>query len=309
MKLSLLVSFVFFISNSTYALVDYTDSEDFTPKNSGAKRVSKPKARNNIVKRAAPKRAGQSSDSEMFQLGTSYSSMTVKTGEAEGKATVINFEAHFQTSFNIYLDANYYQGSSEQSFGLSKDLNTKGNPEVKLGFNWLELGGGADAATVDFIGGVSVGQQGSLFAHSRTDKIVGVETVKRFYQFALGLSYKLILTGNPDTDDEMSIGNISNLSASIGWVVSPDIRVVVEGGTTSISPSKLNDRENLLEEEISFGYIAPKLQLGITPSVNLDLGAVFRTKRLRDEKLISAKLWDLKGSYGNSIIAGLSFSM
>jgi len=43
--------------------------------------------------------------------------------------------------------------------------------------------------------------------------------------------------------------------------------------------------------------------------VSLDLGAVFRSKRLKDENLLNARLWNLPGSYGNKIYAGLNFSL
>src|SRR5690606_10520676 len=121
-----------------------------------------------------------------------------------------------------------------------------------------------------------------------------------------GLGYKVWLTGTPSNSEEVTIGNVQRLSATLGWMVSPDIQFAVEAATVSIG---VGDGERALTQKTSFGTLAPSIHLGITPSVGLELGAVFRTKRLKDENLLGARLWNLPGSYGNKLYAGLGISL
>ena len=76
-------------------------------------------------------------------------------------------------------------------------------------------------------------------------------------------------------------------------------------------------RESRLGEETGSGEVIETIGqssvapgwLAIGPVVSLDLGAVFRTKRLGNDDLIDARLYDLKGAYGSSILAGLSIGI
>ncbi|MCR9204934.1 MAG: hypothetical protein NXH75_10170, partial [Halobacteriovoraceae bacterium] len=183
-----------------------------------------------------------------------------------------------------------------------------GNPEVILGFNWLQFGKKADLATVDLFGGLSFGQKDSDFATERTDKIVGISTAKRFHTLAVGLGYEYRMTGT-GSENEMRIGNISKLSASLGWVVSKDIRFLVEGSTFKIGRGNDEFANFILDEDISFSSVKPQLQLKIGPMIDLTLGAQFRTRRLKQGALTSARLWGLDAAYGNSVFSGLSFSI
>ena len=158
------------------------------------------------------------------------------------------------------------------------------------------------------VGGLSVGQKNSSFATERTDKIVGVSTAKRFYSFALGIGYEHRLTGTGGSE-EMIIGDITKLSASLGWVVSKDIRFLIEGTTLNIREGENNFIQSFLDEKVTFGSIKPQLQLRVGRSIDFTLGAQFRTKRISREELTLARFWSLDGAYGNSVFSGLSFSI
>lgn len=306
MKKNLLLFFaLFLISRYSFALVDYTEE---TPQ--------APKASNNIRRIAPPSSTVSASASSgvtqnyapsgMFEIGAKYGQMDVEMGESAGKLNITRFDAHFETSYNIWLDASYSMASFDSAGNIGQGSSQKGNPHFLLGVNWLEFGGAGDRANIDFVAGANLGQNNSLFATSRTDKIFGVETAKRFNTFVFGLGYRVWLTDTPDNAEETNIGNVQRLSATLGWMVSPDIQFALEAATVSIA---VGEGDNALTQKTSFGSMAPSLHLGISPMVSLELGAVFRTKRLRDEELLGARLWNLPGSYGNMMYAGLGISL
>lgn len=300
--IALLVSFA--IVENTYALVDYSEDVEFTPKNSGAD--SAPSTPTNTVTKKAPKASSQSRGaSGLFSLGAFYESMDVPLEGTSGKLNTTHIKGHFQTLYNLYMDLDYRQAETK-SDALNPDNKTgKGNPQLKLGFNWFDVGGASDKAQINFIGGYSLGQKNSYFATSRDDKIVGVETVKKFADFALGLGFDYRLTGTPKDESEMGVGNIQTLMAHLGWRATPDIAFVLEGSTTQVRASDETARANKLQEDVSFGQLTPKLQLGLSPMIELEMGATFRTKRVKDSSLVGARLWNITGTYGNSVFAGL----
>lgn len=296
--------FALLLSFNAYSLVDYTEA---SAKKYNTKR---PQAKNAIqrVQAATPSKK-KNSPTGFFDLGMNYETMDVKSSETNGKVSKVNFIGHFQTTFNVFVDVTHWAASTSQSKISNKSELQQGNPKLILGFNWLRFGQPVEMATVDFITGVSMAGE-SDFATSRTDKIVGIETAKRFYNFALALGYELSLTGTPDEISEVAVGSISILKASLGWRVSNDIRFVIDGGNVRISKSTNIDRTNILEQDETFSYVSPKIALGISPSVLLDIGATFRSKKPVDqESLIGAKLWGIPGAYGNSINAGLNISI
>lgn len=297
---------ILFAATSAHALVDYTEQVPSQP-NVRAPKRSAPRS----VKRMSNPRNGSSNlPSGAFELGSQYESQNVDIGSGDGTVSMINFNGHFQTPYNIFLDFAFW-GASTDDVALSDSSSIQaGNPTVALGFNWLQFGKTNEMATIDLYGGLSI-RGNSAFASSRTDKIVGVETTKRFYAFALALGYELRLTGTPDKVEELDIGNIHKLSATVGWMVSHDIQFAVEGATIKVNNADATGRVNFLAQETSFAYVAPKLGLSITPQVQFELGAKFRTKRAdgNGQNLAAARLWDLQGSYGNTIFGGLNFSI
>lgn len=304
----IIFSLLFFIPQA-YALVDYSEEESFKPQVSGASSVSNAAPTARSVTKPTPKSKGSGMSSLGFNLGTSYGTQDVELQGKNGKVDTMGFELQVQTRYNVFLSASYFQAKSS-----SQDLVTQntgfqsGNPEVLLGFNWLQFGKKSELATIDLYGGLAFGQTDSEFATERTDKVVGVTTAKRFHNFALGLGYEYRMTGT-GAEDELRIGNISKLSASLGWVVSRDIRFLVEGSTYSIGESNDNNAPNRLEEKVNFSTVKPQLQLKLSPLVDLTLGARFRSRRLREGTLVGARLWNLDGAYGNGVFTGLSISI
>ena len=142
------------------------------------------------------------------------------------------------------------------------------------------------------------------------DKVVGIQTSKRFHELALELGYELRLTGTPGREEDLSIGNINKFSATVGWMVSPDIQFAVEGSSYKVSSDSDLARKNRLSQDTTFSSLAPQLGLGITPMIQLIMGGNFRVDRAdNQDDLIGAKLWDLEGVYGNSLFVKLNASL
>ena len=305
--------FVFFIilsffgSFSAHGLVDYSETETVAP---APKAKSRPRA---VSKVAAPTSASSSgpsySPSGMFDLGMAYKSIDVKSDETTGKVNVMEVKGHLATNFNIFLDFKYWQASTDIESLTDNSSSQEGNPEVLLGFNWLQFGGGEDGTSVDLLFGGRFSSSSDL-ASSRTDKIFGIESVKRFYTFALGLGYRLYMTGTPEDEAEVDIGNIQKLYATFGWKVSHDISFEIEGAVYNIGNSNSQTRATVLKTKESFGTVSPKINLQLGSMVGLGIGATFRTDKVSDtESLIGARLWDMSGVYGSSIHAGLDISI
>ncbi len=300
-------------STQALSLVDYTEKSSFRPRNSGAQSVqakSSPAPSSTRRSQTSLSSSAPRTRSGFFSTGIYYQNDEVKLGETSGNVSRMGINAHFETPYNIYLDARYSQAKLSSDL-LSEDAQgssfESGNPEMVVGFNWLEFGSQMDAAHIDFLAGLSFGQD-SLYATQRTDKIVGISTAKRFYDFALGLGYQLIITGDSD-ETEMSIGNISKLTASIGWVVSQDIRFLVEANSYSIGRSTDELAVNKLQEKTKVSVISPQLILGISPLVDLTLGAHMATRRLQDDQLLGAKLWNIDGMYGNALYVKMGLNL
>lgn len=305
--LILFLGYFLFITQAM-ALVDYSEgSDEIAPAPKKRNRIKINKRPGNSMRASVPRSSsGGGTSWGDFSVGTSYHSNNVEIGERSGKVDSWHFDGHFQTNYGFYLTASHYLAGSESSDLAEESGMQQGNPKAMIGFNWLRLGGGSEAATVDILAGASIGQSGSDFATSRTDKIFGVETTKKFASMVLGLGYEYRITGAASGTEELNIGNIQKLYAVLGWMATPDIRFSFEAGTYKIG---MGEGDYFLEEKTSFGYAAPKVHLGISPMISLDLGAIFRTKRLGDDSLIDARLYDLKGAYGSSILAGLTVAL
>jgi hypothetical protein len=301
---------LFFTSIQTLALVDYTESDSFVPSRSGAVSVKPVQMNKQNIKRPARQEKTGGRSSTRLSGEISYASQSVSLNDTEGKVSTLKLKTHFETDYNIFLDASYYQASSSSSslIGENGSSSQKGNPEVVLGFNWLKIGKSADAVTVDILAGFSFGQKNSSFATGRNDKIVGVMTAKRFHHFVLGLGYELRMVGDTQGESELSIGNITTLEANLGWVVSHDIRFLLAAKRYSISAGD-STNARYLDQNVSFGTISPKLLLSLSPYIHMSLGANFRSRRIKDSNYLGARLWNLDAPYGNSLDVGLSFML
>jgi len=281
-------SVLFALSLNAHALVDYSEP------------VSESQSNKMTTKAQSPRQESKSSLiwKSDFSLTTNYEAIEINNQ----KAGVLNFNTHVQTPFNVYFDLSYWQAQT-------KIGSQSGNPKFILGFNWLRFGSPSEEARLDIYGGARM-KGSSELASSRTDKIFGVETTKRFGTFGLGLGYDITMTGTPKKENDMSLGNIHRIAVSGGWMVSNDIQFEVELENFKINPAKDQSRPVRLSEAASFSTLSPKLNLTIVPAVNLEMGARFRTNKPKNEgQLSQAKLFDLHGAYSNSLFAGLNFNI
>ena len=296
MKKSLLLTFTVVslsVLSNAHALVDYSNTvgtpDDKTTSNKVVQKLS-----------PSPNNAGGRSLVWKSDLSftTNYESLEIN----ENKYGVLNLNVHIQTPMNIFFDASYWNANGNEG-------SSSGNPKLILGFNWLRLGNAFDEAKLDIYGGVKLSSN-SFLGSSRTDKIVGAETSKRFGTFGLGIGYDLTMTGTPKNIEENAIGNIGRLTLSGGWVVSDDIQFEIEVENFSINPNNESGRINRLNEKVSFSTLSPKINLGLAPAVNMELGARFRMKKAKeDTNLMIAKVFDLHGVHSNSLFAGLNISL
>lgn len=277
---------------NAHALVDYSNAVGISEEKTSNKSVQKlsTAAHSGGVR-------GLSWKSDL-SLTTNYESLEIE----ENKYGVLNINIHIQTPMNIYFDATYWNASGNEG-------SSSGNPKLILGFNWLRFGNSYDEAKLDIYGGAKL-PSNSYLGSSRTDKIVGAETTKRFGTFGIGFGYDLTMTGATRKNEDYSIGNIGRLTLSGAWIVSEDIQFEIEAENFSINPSKDNNRVNRLSEKVSFSTLTPKINLGLAPAVNLELGARFRMKKVKeDTNLMRAKVFDLHGVHSNSLFAGLNISL
>ncbi|AUN98209.1 hypothetical protein C0V70_08840 [Bacteriovorax stolpii] len=291
MKKSLLLSCAL-ISLNAHALVDYSETVN-EPADKSAGR--------SIQKMSKPQSSGSGRSLSWkadMSLETNYESLEV----GGNKYGVMNFATHIQTPVDVYFDASYWHANGDEG-------SSSGNPKLILGFNWLRFGNPSEEARVDIYGGAKLSSSSKL-GSSRTDKIIGAETTKRFGTFGLGIGYDVTLVGKPKNSEERAIGNISRLTISGGWMVSNDIQFEIEAESFSIDKAKDTNRAARLGEKVSFSTLSPKVNLGLAPAVNLELGARFRMKKAKSEAdLMSAKVFDLHGANSNSLFAGLNLTI
>jgi hypothetical protein len=301
-----LLSTQLFCLNS-FALVDYSESVASSPRKTF--RSTRPKK---TIKQSFAKVDTGPSLKLRFntELKTGIETVELKDDGSNAKVNLYKLDAHFQSNFNMFLDANYWYAASKDK-GIAEEVKEqKGNPRFALGFNWLRFGKPAEAAVLDIIAGVSLKETASAFATSRNDKFLGVETSKRFYNFAIGLGAEYHIVGNPDNHSEMSIGDIRKYYATMGWIATPDIAFQVDGVSYTINESTDFDRASYLKEELTFSYLEPKLMLKLSPHVGLEMGGLFRLESPKsDQDLLEARLWNLSGAYGNSMFFKLNIVM
>lgn len=279
--------------STAHALVDYSNTVGSSEEKAPANRV--------MQKMSAPSNSGGGRSltwKSDFSFATNYESLEI----GDNKYGVLNMNVHIQTPMNIFIDASYWNANGNEG-------SSSGNPRLILGFNWLRFGNASDEAKLDIYGGAKLSSN-SMLGSSRTDKIVGAETTKRFGTFGVGIGYDLTMVGTPKKSDDLAIGNVGRLAISGGWMVSEDIQFEVEAENFSINPAKDAGRMNRLKEKVSFSTLSPKLNLGLAPTVNLELGARFRMKKAKeDSNLMAAKVFDLHGAHSNSLFAGLNITL
>ncbi|EQC46346.1 hypothetical protein [Bacteriovorax sp. Seq25_V] len=294
------------LSLNSYALVDYSDpSESAAPVVKRSAPVAAKAVNRSSARQSAPSRGFD----RYLELSTSFASLDYANDQRAGKVDELLVKGKIETDYNIFLkfEQPFYSGKYQDD--QKSVSNERGNASLILGINWFEYGSTSDAITIDLHGGAILGGSGE-FTSKRTDKVVGVETSKRFYNFALSLGYELTLTGDSSDDKEQDIGNIGTMKAQLGWLVSNDISFVLTGATVTVNKSNNDSKANGLAKELKFAYVRPEVILGLGGGVDLTLAGLFRTRRVSSEDISSQlKLWNAPGLYGNSISAGLSFSI
>ena len=278
---------------SPYALVDYTDAalddRDAVARESVA--VGSP-----VFTKRPPAPSGR------WALALGY--RRVGTGHDRADADIWDVAGHFGFG-NLYMDVGYWTGSATGQGG------SKGNPTVVLGMKWLQET--ATGAGLDILLGSTFGTRFSELASSRDDRHIGMVTTKSFGPVSLNLGYILTMVGAPKNPEEMAVGNIRKAYASLGLPLGGSVDFFLETGAYQIASSsydRTGGSDLHLEEGASFGYLSPKALFGLGKSaLRLQLGALFRTKRLKGDGLARARLWELEGSYGNSVFARLDFSL
>lgn len=318
LKISTILSVCLFFPMA-YSLVDYS-----MPDESLERRLeSKEQQRATTVRTAAPTstssaRTSKNSGPTFLSILTKYDSLNVKdnASDTHGKMSVVSGEVRIQTPLNIFLTASYWQANTQDTEISQSSVYQKGNPKVVAGFNWFSFGDASNATKADIYGGASFAASNSLIGHSRNDKLLGIQTTKRFYDVALLIGGEFVSTGKVHNNDDMNIGNIMQFTAAIGWVVSRDIKFSLEGHTTKVASARQDVVGKKLRNDFSFASVTPSLILNIMPSIELELGANIQTKKaqlvrseIEEQNLLDTKLLDYKGCYGNSIFAGLNFSV
>ncbi len=307
--------FLFTPMNQSFSLVDYSTEENIVPNRPKKTKViksnrSRKKKKVSRVSRAKTNSRSDYSPSGMFDMSFTYGTIDVSTLSSAAKVNVAEVKGHFNTGSSIYLDFKYWMANTD-SAQLAKTSDAQGgNPEILLGINWLSFGQERDQTNINLFFGARLKASKSDLGSTRTDKVIGVSTIKRLNQFALGIAYRLDMSGTPENEFELNIGNRQKLSANLGWKVSHDIQFEIEAAIYKINRSNSVIKPNVLEEDDSYGAISPSLGLRLSPMVTLNLGATFISSRLKNKnRLLGARLWDTPGIYGNSINSSLSISI
>ncbi len=308
----LLISTVGFRS---FALIDYSDSASSSGNSNGAIKMNAPRQIPTIsqINSGSAEVARGDRLLQGFSLSAKYDALKLDAGTKKGAVNILTFDGHVETPANIFLDLSY-SGISSKLISIAPQESSfqSANISILLGLNWLKFGSVTDLAMLNLVGGVNFAPSQSDFSSSRIDKIVAVQTSKRFNTFIIDLGYELTLSGEVDNNQEVDIGNIQKFYSKLGWVVSPDIAFQLEGATVTIKNSDnfTRDISRRLMTEVDFGYLSPKLNLGLGKMVELELGAIFRmTKAQKLEQLVDARLWNTKGLYGDVLYSALILSI
>ena len=289
----------------SYSLVEYhNESNSFRSAPPKIPKRTPPKIKS-LKTRIKTRTPYQRTSSKLFDLSMGVETIDTETNEKNSSFVLDTF---VQTPYNIFLTSSLrYARISSEKTGKKR----QGNPTVIIGVNWLRFGNINDRVTVDFYGGLRFGQQDSTIATSRTDKIVGFHTSKRFHTFTFGIGIEEHLTGIPGLKSgEPAIGNIRKLGSFLSWQSGKDILFLLKGGTYQISANDETVDLKALPFDISWGYLSPMLKLTLSPATSLFLGADFRTHiSAKTFPLQKARLWDFPGVYGTGLKTGLSINL
>lgn len=109
----LFVSFSLFPLLS-WALVDYTESSTKDEIRVGPnQKTPSQRSTTKLVRRAAPRTSSSAGGSSAIELGGFYSSMDVKEDNKRATVSIYDVRAHFQTAYNVFLDASMWIAGSD----------------------------------------------------------------------------------------------------------------------------------------------------------------------------------------------------
>ena len=287
-------------SQSGFCLIDYTPEDEAAP-------VPSNKSVKKIVRGSGS--SGKNRPT-VIEFATRYDSIDINTnnGATNGGVDLVKGHLLIESPQRFFISGSYWQASSPDMYATQS--SQAGNPEALLGFNWFRSGGDADLTKVDIYGGYSFKANNSLFGSSRNDQIFGLHTSKRLLDFAIGFGGEYRKTGTPSKANDLSIGDVTKLEASLGWAATSDIRFSMEASMIKVKAAGLG-LQNGLKNNLDFSTLSPKMHLGLSSFVELEFGAVFRTRKTTSEKtqdLMDAKLMNYAGAYGNSMFVGLNIS-
>lgn len=294
MKSTLLI-FSTFMVPSAFALVDYSETVPVPQSETRMNQTQKSSRRETSAKSAS----GSSGFS--FGLASEFQHQTMpRDGKFNKTAVTLNVE----TPVNVWFTGSFWQGSASGFADQNLNKTHKGNPELIMGFNFLQVGTREDLATMDIYAGAELSSDSEL-ASSRTDQIYGLELSKRFMDLALGLGYELRTTGKVENDNDYDLGNIQRIKATFGWMVSNDIQFQTDFVTTSIGAG---EGANGLTSKVQYSTLAPRLNLKLASFVNFTMGADFLIQRPKNELNTMALKVNTYAPTGTTLVAGLGLS-
>lgn len=293
-KLVLLTLANLMMATSAYAIVDYSETVPVPQSETRVREAQK------AIRKEAPTR-NSSGRGFGFSLLSSFHNQSMP---GEGKFNKTSVELNIETPVNVWFNGSFWQGSGSGFSNQELNKSHKGNPEVKMGFNFLQVGTREDLATMDIYGGAELSSQSKL-ASSRTDQIYGLDISKRFVDLALGLGYELRTTGKVKNTEDYDLGNIQRIKATFGWMVSPDIQFQTDFITTSVG---VGEGTNALPSKMQYSTLAPRLNLKLASVVNFTMGADFLIQRPKSEINALALKINSYAPTGTTLVAGLGLS-
>ncbi len=305
---------LFLINISAWALVDYGEDDTVRIKQYAPQKKAANKSYGAIANSSPASTGGWTFD---FNFSASYESLALEIPEegAEGKLSLIREQLNIRTNKGAWLELGFfhsaydnlsYNGVEQEEISSSYQ---NGNPRVLLGINWLSLSDLQGSMSLDTYLGASFAASGAPYGgHSRDDKILGMAVAKRINMMLFKLGGEYIITGNAKEAEEVQIGDLTRLTAGLGYIVSNDIRLSLEWTQTEVSAADKLLRMPRLEENYKFSVLTPRMLLNFTPNLALDLGASFQTRVVGGKKsdLAKAGLLEYQGALGNTMFAGLN---
>jgi len=234
-------------------------------------------------------------------------SVDVKSFSPNENTTFYKMNVYYRPQEDLYLKLGYSLGFTDSS-NLNQGQSKKGNLGFRVVANWLRWSNGSFNSKLDLFGGISLKEQSSNFASSRTYKMIGFETSRNFSNLIFSLGHEYHMTGAPKNGAELAIGDIRKYYAIFGWKVTGDINFAVEAVHYGVSPTSKSSYS--LKNKVSSGHLSPWLFLNLSKKLDFILGAVFRTNKVKnEEELRRARLWSYQGIYGNSVFTKINLNI